>query len=78
MIIKLLRKLLRYLVKRKKRKERIAYVRANPDKWIAGDLYNKYKQIDIDIDKNLLIIKTLYLTTLLSKLESLSVIGLRE
>ena len=53
MIIKLLRKVLRYLVKRKEKKEKIAYVRANPDKWIAGDPYNKYKQMDIDIDKKM-------------------------
>lgn len=53
MIVKLLRKVLKYLVKRKERKERVAYIKANPDKWIAGDLYNKYKQMDIDIDKKM-------------------------
>ena len=53
MIIKLLRKVLRYLVKRKERKERIAHVKANPHKWMAKDLYNKYKQMDIDIDKKM-------------------------
>ena len=52
-MIKLLRKVLKYLVKRKERKERVAYIKANPDKWIARDLYNKYKQMDIDIDKKM-------------------------
>ena len=50
MIIKLLRKVLRYLTKRKERKERIAYVKANPHKWV---LYNKYKKMDYDIDKKM-------------------------
>ena len=47
MIIKLLRKLLRYLVRRKERKERIAYVRANPHKFRSSKLdknFNKHFQ----------------------------------
>jgi hypothetical protein len=52
MIIKLLRKVLRYLVKRKERKERIAHVKANPHKWMSKDLYDKYQQME-DTDERL-------------------------
>jgi len=45
-MIKLLRKILRYLVKRKERKERIAYVEANPHKWMPKYLYDKYQLME--------------------------------
>ena len=45
-MIKLLRKVLRYLVKRKKRKERMAYIEANPHKWMPKYLYDKYQLME--------------------------------
>ena len=44
MIIKLLRKLLKYLIRRKERKERIAYVRANPHKFRSSKLDKNFNK----------------------------------